>query len=337
MIKTPGLRTNNGLIIWCIFLLLGMNRIDRISAILIQLQSRRVVKAQSIAERFDVSLRTVYRDIRTLEEAGVPIIGEAGMGYSLADGYRLPPIAFTIEEATAFITAEKLVETLTDEVNGSNYKSAMYKVRAVLRNADKDYLAGMDSRIEVIKAKRPPHMQTDLNPLQLILKAIALKKVISLKYFSYYRQQHSQRCVEPVGVFYLDNYWHLIAWCKVKCDYRDFRFDRMLNVQLTDEGITTQHPTLKDYLAGVYEDRNLDKVVLNVDKHAALHLGEQKFYYGYIGEAEKDEGVEMSFLTMSLEGFARWYMTFGDYAQIVEPQTLRNKVKIITEKLFFKL
>lgn len=314
-----------------------MNRIDRISAILIQLQSRRVVKAQSIADRFNISLRTVYRDMRTLEEAGVPIIGEAGMGYSLADGYRLPPIAFTLEEATAFITAEKLVETLTDEVNGSNYASAMFKVRAVLRNAEKDYLAGMDSRIEVLKANRPPHMQTNLNPMQLILKAIALRKIISLNYFSYYKQQHSQRCVEPVGVFYLDNYWHLIAWCKVKVDYRDFRFDRMMDVQLTDENVTMQHPMLKDYLAGVYKDRNLQQVILHVEKKAALHLGEQKYYHGYVGEADKGDVVEMSFLTLSFEGFARWYMMFGDYARIIEPQALGERVKAIAQQLLLKL
>jgi predicted DNA-binding transcriptional regulator YafY len=314
-----------------------MNRIDRISAILIQLQSRRVVKAQNIADRFAVSLRTVYRDMRTLEEAGVPIIGEAGQGYSLADGYRLPPIAFTLEEATAFITAEKLVESLTDEVNGSNYRSAMYKIRAVLRSADKDYLEGMDSRIEVLKASRPPQMQVGVNPLQLILKAITLKRVISLNYFSYYRQEHSQRCVEPVGVFYLDNYWHLIAWCKVKQDYRDFRFDRMMNVQLTDEEVTTLHPTLKDYLAEACKDRNLEKVVLQVDTKAARHLGEQKYYHGYIGQVEKNGGVEMTFLTISLEGFARWFLTFSDCARIIKPDKLRERAKKIIDQALLNL
>lgn len=314
-----------------------MNRIDRISAILIQLQSRRVVKAQSIADRFDISLRTVYRDMRTLEEAGVPIIGEAGQGYSLADGYRLPPIAFTIEEATAFITAEKLVETLTDEVNGSNYRSAMYKVRAVLRNADKDYLQAMDSRIEVLKARRAPHLQADLNPLQLILKAIAIKQVIRLSYFSFYRQEHTKRCVEPLGVFFMDNYWHLIAFCRVKHDYRDFRFDRMLDVQLTNEPFTTTHPTLKEYLDTVYEERKLRKVVLQVETHAALHLGEQKYYHGFIDQVEKNGGVEITFLTLSLEGFARWFMMYADYAQIIEPEDLRQRVKTIANAILLNL
>src|SRR3954454_9013917 len=117
-----------------------MNRIDRVTAILIHLQSKKIVKAQDIAERFNISLRTVYRDIKTLEEAGVPLIGEAGIGYSIMDGYRLPPVMFTKEEATAFLTAEKLMEKLTDPLSEESYKSAMYKVRSVLRVAEKDFL-----------------------------------------------------------------------------------------------------------------------------------------------------------------------------------------------------
>jgi predicted DNA-binding transcriptional regulator YafY len=81
------------------------NRFDRIVAILIQLQSKKIVKAQELSKRFDVSLRTIYRDIRTLEVAGVPIYSEAGVGYSLVEGYRLPPVMFTREEAESFIAA----------------------------------------------------------------------------------------------------------------------------------------------------------------------------------------------------------------------------------------
>src|SRR3982751_1298886 len=130
-----------------------MNRIDRISAILIQLQSRRVVKASDIAERFNISLRTVYRDVKTLEEAGIPIIGEAGVGYSIMDGYRLPPIMFTREEATAFLTAEKFVDKLTDESTAAQHRSAMYKIRAILKTSEKDLLESMDNNIEVLRSR----------------------------------------------------------------------------------------------------------------------------------------------------------------------------------------
>src|SRR5699024_8506905 len=90
-------------------------RFDRIVAILIQLQSKKVIKAQELADRFQVSLRTIYRDIRSLETAGVPLYGEAGTGYSLMEGYRLPPVMFTREEAGSFVAAEKLMQHFTDK------------------------------------------------------------------------------------------------------------------------------------------------------------------------------------------------------------------------------
>ena len=98
-----------------------MNRIDRLAAILIQLQSRSLVKAQDIADKFSISLRTVYRDVHALEEAGVPVIGEAGIGYRLMEGYKLPPVMFTQDEASAMLTASKLMESITDENSSKHY------------------------------------------------------------------------------------------------------------------------------------------------------------------------------------------------------------------------
>ncbi len=132
-----------------------MNRIDRLSAIIIQLQSRRTVRARDIADRYNISLRTVYRDISSLEEAGIPIIGEAGIGYSLQEGYRLPPVMFTREEATALITAEKLVAQLTDSTNAGLFSNAPDKIRSVLETSDKDYLNHMEGKIEVVKNSFP--------------------------------------------------------------------------------------------------------------------------------------------------------------------------------------
>ena len=129
-----------------------MNRIDRVSAILIHLQSRRVIRASEIAERFNISLRTVYRDIKTLEEAGIPIMGEAGIGYSIMDGYKLPPIMFTREEAISFLTAEKFIENLTDASTANNYKSALYKIKAILKTTEKVHLE--DSCFKTHKATK---------------------------------------------------------------------------------------------------------------------------------------------------------------------------------------
>jgi predicted DNA-binding transcriptional regulator YafY len=304
-----------------------MNRIDRLSAILIQLQSRRTVRAQDIADRYEISLRTVYRDIRSLEQAGIPVIGEAGVGYSLMEGYRLPPVMFTREGATAFLTAEKLVTSLTDANNGSSYTLALDKIRAVLKTADKDYLEHIDHRIEVVKSNRIPELSLQHNRLQTILNAIAAKKALQLDYFSYYRQEETKRLIEPVGVFYLDHYWHLIGWCRMRKGYRDFRFDRILDISSTEEQYDDQHPSLKNYLSTQYKDMKLEEVTILVDKEASLHLGEQKYYQGYVSEQDTPEGVEMQFLTMSVEGFARWFMSFADYAVILKSEACKKRVK----------
>lgn len=306
-----------------------MNRIDRLSAILIQLQSRKILKAQDIASRFQISLRTVYRDVRSLEKGGVPIIGEAGVGYSLVEGYRLPPVVFNREEATALITAEKLVLSLTDAGNGNAYSMALDKIRAVLKTVDKDYLEHIDHRIEVVKSKRPPELLSQANPLQIILSAIASKQVMMLNYFAYYRQEHTCRLIEPIGVFYLDNYWHLIAWCREREGYRDFRFDRITAVSATEEQFIDHHPSLKSYLHDQYQKYQFHEITIRVAHEAYLHLGEQKYYEGYISDKVTPEGVEMQFLTQSIEGFARWYMTFADYAEIIESDALIARVKSI--------
>ncbi len=315
-----------------------MNRIDRISAILIQLQSRRVTKAHDISTRFGISLRTVYRDVKTLEQAGVPLIGEAGIGYSIMDGYRLPPVMFTREEAIAFLTAEKLVEQFTDASNSAHYRTAMFKIKSVLRSTEKDMLENMDSHIEVLKTRRTNKPSPELDLIQPILKSIAERTVMSMRYFALYKQEYSQRCIEPCGVIYLDNYWHLIAFCRQRNDYRDFRLDRIQDIAPTTEKFDRQHPPVKDYLKKSYQDGPLDEVVLHIDKEIVGYLGEQKYYHGFVSEKRIDENtVEMNFLTTSLNGMTHWYMMFATHATIVKPQKLKESVQDMLKKITEKL
>jgi predicted DNA-binding transcriptional regulator YafY len=305
-----------------------MNRLDRLSAILIQLQSRNVVKAQDLAARYEISLRTVYRDMRSLEEAGVPIIGEAGIGYSLAAGYRLPPVMFSREEATAFLTAEKLVSSLTDAANSASYRSALDKIRAVLRSTEQNYLEHIDARIEVLESRRPT-IHPGENVMQTILKAISERRLLEIDYFAYYRQEQTTRQVEPIGVFFLDNFWHLIAWCRNRKAIRDFRFDRILNIRPLELQFEDIHEPFMNYVRTLYREMALQPVQLILDQRAYVHLGEQKYYQGFVSEEITPEGVVMDFMTMSLEGFARWYLSFSDCATILSPNALIEKVKTI--------
>ncbi|KIC94995.1 helix-turn-helix transcriptional regulator [Flavihumibacter solisilvae] len=304
-----------------------MNRIDRLTAILIQLQSRRIVKAQEIADRFDISLRTVYRDVKALEESGIPVIGEAGMGYSIMDGYRLPPVMFTREEAMAFLTAEKLVEKLTDRNNSANYQSAMFKIRAVLRTSEKDFLETIDDHIEVLQARHVQAGNSDLNLHQTILRSIAEKKVVHIRYFSLYKQEQSERSIEPVGIFFLNNYWHLVAWCRLRQDYRDFRMDRIKSLTMTEEIFRQQHPSIRTYLKQWDKGCELTEVVMSVEKKYVGYLGDQKYYYGLLHEKEEGDRIIMTFMTNSLEGFCRWFVMIGDRAAIHKPAELKTRIK----------
>jgi len=311
-----------------------MNRIDRIAAILIQLQSRRIVKAQDIADRFEISLRTVYRDIRTLEEAGVPILGEAGVGYSIMEGYRLPPVMFTREEATAFLTAEKLVEKFTDPSLTDHYKSAMMKIRSVLRNAEKDLLEGIENNIQVLRID-PASVDTDNGQkrLPVLLEHIASKKRIRIHYTAYGRPEASDRLIEPLGVFFSSGYWHCIAWCLLRNDYRDFRTDRMQLIQSTAEPFTRNHPSLQNYLEKIREQEQLTKIVIRVDKTFSHFMSVQKYYFGFVREEELSHSTEMEFLTNSEMYFLRWFISFADHAVIVEPQRLVDKLAKLLKSL----
>ena len=187
-----------------------MNRLDRISALLVQLQSRPVVRASEMAQRFGVSLRTIYRDMHTLTEAGVPICGDSGIGYSLVDGYKLPSLMFTKEEAMAFLTAEKIIEQITDTQNSIYFRQGMDKIRAALRTVDKNYIHEMGDAIAVYKSRNARESLPNL--LQIILSSINDKLIIEIDYTNA-DENKSRRLLEAVGVTYSYPNWYLSAWC----------------------------------------------------------------------------------------------------------------------------
>lgn len=304
-----------------------MNRIDRVTAILIQLQSKRVVKAKEIADRFNISLRTVYRDIKALGESGVPVSGEAGVGYSIMEGYRLPPVMFTKEEAIAFLTAEKMVEKLTDPSSVQHYQAAMFKIKSVLRYAEKDLLDDMSAHIEVVENSYLPAKDEKPVQLQQILKSIVAKEVLDIGYFANHSQAYSNRDVEPVGIFYLGNYWYLIAWCRLRKDYRHFRTDRISYINSTTIFFEKEHPSLKSFLTKISKEQEMITIVILVDKSILKYFGEQKYYNGFVSQKERGKKMQMTFVTASLTGFSKYFMMFGEFADIISPPELKDIVR----------
>ncbi len=261
-----------------------MNRIDRLSAILIQLQSKRLVKAQHIADKFLISLRTVYRDVHALQQAGVPIIGEAGTGYSLMEGYKLPPVMFNADEASALLTAAKLMASKTDAGSLKHYTSALDKIKAVLRLSEKDHIEEIDEHIAVVqhpafRFEAPPELH-----LQPILKAIAHASVVEITYASLEKEEITSRKIEPVGVYNFGNHWHLIAFCRLRNDYRNFRTDRIEKLIITEENILNTHPPLQNFIDKMSANREVKKIVIEVERDVIKYFGDQKYYHGYVKE-----------------------------------------------------
>lgn len=308
-----------------------INRFDRIVAILIQLQSKRIVKAHELADRFQVSLRTIYRDIRTLESSGVPIISEAGIGYSIMEGYRLPPIMFTREEAGSFVAAEKLMQKFTDRSLGAYHRSAMYKIKSVLRGKEKDWIDALESKISVDPAEQ---LFNDRIPdaLEILLGSIAGKKQVFLKYRSVEANNPRNRNIEPVGLFHKNNFWYVLGYCHYRNDYRQFRTDRILHIQRTEDDFTLVHGMLEDYL-GEKENQKKTKVRILVDKSIYGYIKSTKKQYGFVSEEVNGDYMEMTFMCSDTEeGFPRWYLMFGDYAQILEPASLKERVRYLLKK-----
>ncbi|MRG47638.1 WYL domain-containing protein [Chitinophaga sp. SYP-B3965] len=314
-----------------------MNRIDRLTAILVQLQGKKVVKAQEIADRFEISLRTVYRDVKALMEAGVPIGAEAGTGYYIVEGYHLPPIMFNRTEAAALLTGEKLMEKHSDHSNQQQFSNAMQKIRAVLRGTDKDFLESLDDNIAVIKS-RPNNVGEEFPNrfLSEIQDALARQKVLSLDYYSHYNATSARRDIEPIGIFHMHNSWHLIGYCRLRQDYRDFRADRIKSLSVTDQTFNKNgRMSLQEFIAKGHKENEekLTEVKVRFSHDVARFLTEQKYYYGFVQEKTEEQFIEMTFLYGSLPCIARWLLMLGNKATIISPVDMKDIMQVKIKEL----
>lgn len=305
-----------------------MNRIDRVSAILIQLQTKKFVTAAEIAKRFCVSLRTIYRDLKALEEAGVPIGAEPGKGYYLVDGYHLPPVMFTKEEASAMLTAEKMVEKLTDHSVSENFGSAMLKIRSVLPENEKQYISDLYSNIEVfynIKSENPNNYLSDIQ------YALAKKQTLTIDYKSSKNELTCGRVIEPVGICFYSLAWHLIGFCRMRNEFRDFRVDRITHLDVNKETFIPEQPlSLKQYMIDLSQQTSdLHEVTVQFEKKVATQLQSAKYYYGFIDETETESHIQMTFYSNDLNYFARWMLMYADVADVIAP----IKLKLLFEEM----
>lgn len=221
-----------------------MSQLARLISILTLLKSKRLLTATELSQKYDVSVRTIYRDIRKLEEAGVPVITIEGRGYSLMDGYTIAPVQFTEKQANALITAEHLVNQSKDQSFVNNFNEAMTKIKSVFRTSIQEKSELLSNKIFVFNKIQEP---IDSNALSELQVAITNFNLVEINYQKLNDINISFRTIEPYAIFATENKWILMAWCHLRDDYRAFRIDRIQHFKILTDTFKDRQFNLRDY------------------------------------------------------------------------------------------
>lgn len=305
-----------------------MNRTDRLVAMVLYLQGRRVVRASELAEHFEVTERTVYRDVAALGEAGVPIAGEAGVGYTLLKGYHLPPVMFTAEEASSLFVGGELVKGFTDPSLHAPMTTALDKLRAVLPRDSQDHVDRLIRGTVVMGRGFSPTQDPGAQPMLLpVQQGVVQRRVLRLTYRGPARAQETERDVEPLGVVFYSGAWYLVAWCRLRQDLRHFRIDRIRRLELRSERFV---PRPDFNLVRHLEEQGAPRNSVPARVWFAREVQDRarrESYATLVEERQRDGGAEFSMFTVSLEWMARWLLSFGTKAEALAPVELRGLVR----------
>jgi predicted DNA-binding transcriptional regulator YafY len=235
-----------------------MRRADRLFRIVQFLRAGRVQTAHGLAQKLEVSDRTIYRDVQDLQLSGVPIEGEAGVGYTLRRDYDLPPLMFDGREITALVLGTRMVAAWGDEELASAANDALRKIEAVLTPALRD-------RIEAVPmyapsfAKRgrtdgwPEHPELPRKTLEVLRGAIEQNRVVAVDY-SDAEGKSTERRLRPMALLFWGQVWTLVAWCELRNDFRSFRADRVKAVNVLDETFAQERgQRYEDFVARIRE------------------------------------------------------------------------------------
>jgi predicted DNA-binding transcriptional regulator YafY len=227
-----------------------VRRADRLFQIVTLLQSRRMITAQKLADELGVSVRTIYRDIADLSDTGVPVEGEAGVGYRLSPGYTLPPLTFDREEIEALVMGARMAESHADPALGAAARRALVKIEAVLPAPMRKALLST-ALFAPTRRERPEALEL-LEPLRA---AIFARNKVEL---AYTRKDGTDtaRIVRPVGLYFWVTSWSLAAWCELREDWRSFRLDRILSMRVKGEVFTGDDITLEAYVRHIESEHD---------------------------------------------------------------------------------
>jgi predicted DNA-binding transcriptional regulator YafY len=228
-----------------------MRRADRLFRIVQFLRAGRLQTARGLAEKLQVSERTIYRDVQDLQLSGVPILGEAGVGYTLRRDYDLPPLMFDHREITALVLGSRMVAAWGDAELASAANDALRKIEAVLTPALRD-------RIDAVPLHVPAYGLQNQGAARQVLEqlrgAIERFRIVEAAYCDE-KSQVTERRLRPMALLFWGNVWTLVAWCELRMDFRSFRVDRFRSLLVLEKNFTLERgQRYEDFLLRVQRE-----------------------------------------------------------------------------------
>lgn len=311
-----------------------MNKTDRLLAIVLELQRTKVIRAEDLAASFETSTRTIYRDIQALSEAGVPIAGAPGLGYSLMEGYFLPPVSFTVEEAVALLIGTDFVEQKFDHGYGTKARSSRAKIEAILPENVRQETSRVRTTTRLLSVGDAPTEGQEKAILECLRRAILDVRKVKFHYSKNVSEadgnRHSDRAVAPYGLILAKGSWILVAHCDLRQELRHFRLSRMSRLTVLED--TFLFPP--DFMLHHY--RPVDDRDVLVRMHAHPGIAEKvKESNNFFMEAfeHQEDGLYVTFRVRQPEELLHWVLGWGGDVVVLEPESLRNRVRKEAEKM----
>lgn len=299
-----------------------MNKMDRLLAIVLELQARDWTRAEELAANFEVSKRTIYRDMQALSEAGVPIVAVTGQGYGLMDGYFLPPLNFTTDEALMLILGSDFMAQNFDAQYRRAAESASAKIATVLPDRFVEDVTYLRHNINFFTS-RPPVGEDDLEPLKQLRRAIIERRQVRLHYSKRFgddgTMEQSTRDVNPYSLARLSMDWYLLAYCHMRQDFRVFRLARIdkLTVLLKTFARSTQFKP--DWMNPSGVQNIIVKALFKPE--AARWVRETHSYYTVEAE-EVPEGLLVTLFVRDEREMLQWLLGWGGSVRVLQPESL---------------
>ncbi|MEO8606248.1 MAG: YafY family protein [Chloroflexota bacterium] len=299
-----------------------MNRTDRLLAIVLELQARKQVRAEDLADTFEVTKRTIYRDIQALDESGVPIVAIPGQGYSLVEGYFLPPLTFSSDEAIMLLLGNDFVGQNFDAQYREAAHSASHKILAVLPDKLRQEVEYLESSIRFIALNGAFAPET----LQKLRRAIIQHKTVGFRYHARYRDgtpsanEISLREADPYALLHVGGTWVVIAYCHLRQDRRSFRLDRMEDVAVLNKNFTRP----PDFKMPRRDDEDERPIIVRAlfDTETARWVRETPSFF-QVAEEQLPDGMLVTLAVRQPGEVLNWLLSWGSHVRVLEPESLR--------------